>query len=180
MSGNKRANGFLKECMADALFALMKEKEFSKITVNEIAETAGVNRSTWFRNFDTKLEALTYKIVQLWCRWADEHGLAEKNRYTTENAYDFFHFCHANRELLELMLNAGLQSAIYEAFYEIMKPHFEAGATERYQSRYLSYGLFGMLGEWIKGQYRESPDEMVAIYYRIINRNGITDSEGIL
>ena len=90
MSGNKRANGFLKECMADALLALMKKREFSKITVNEIAETAGVNRSTWFRNFDTKTEALTYKIVQLWYRWADEHGLAEIKRYTTDNAYDFY------------------------------------------------------------------------------------------
>ena len=48
---------FLKECMSDALLALMSRKPLAKITVDEIAATAGVNRSTWFRNFGSKEEA---------------------------------------------------------------------------------------------------------------------------
>ena len=40
----------------------MKEKPFSKITINDISDAAGVNRSTWFRNFDTKNDALTFKL----------------------------------------------------------------------------------------------------------------------
>ena len=48
---------FLKECMSDALLALMSRKSLAKITVDEIAATAGANRSTWFRNFGSKEEA---------------------------------------------------------------------------------------------------------------------------
>ena len=69
MGSNARASGFLKECMADALIQLMPQKEFSRITVNEIAAAAGVNRSTWFRHFETKNDALTFKLVQLWLRY---------------------------------------------------------------------------------------------------------------
>lgn len=69
MGTNIKATQFLKECMADALIKYMSEKDFSKITVNEIAESAGVNRSTWFRNFESKTDALTFKLVQLWNRY---------------------------------------------------------------------------------------------------------------
>lgn len=46
MGASPKTTDFLKECMADALLQVMKEKPFSKITVNEIADSAGVNRST--------------------------------------------------------------------------------------------------------------------------------------
>lgn len=92
MGSSRKTTDFLKECMADALLRTMKEKPFSKITVNEIADAAGVNRSTWFRNFSDKNEAITFKLIQLRHRWADGHGMKERRRYTLDNAADFFDF----------------------------------------------------------------------------------------
>ena len=88
MGSNARASGFLKECMADALIQLMPQKEFSRITVNEIATAAGVNRSTWFRHFETKNDALTFKLVQLWLRYTAVQPQISQH-YTLENAHDF-------------------------------------------------------------------------------------------
>ena len=45
MGASPRTSDLLKECMADALLRAMKEKSFEKITVTEITEAAGVNRS---------------------------------------------------------------------------------------------------------------------------------------
>ena len=63
---------FLKECMADALIQLLKTKELDKITISEVCLLAGVNRSTWFRNFKDKKEAISYKLVTLWYNWTNE------------------------------------------------------------------------------------------------------------
>ena len=60
MGSNIKTVGFLKECMSDALLKLMNEKKFSQITIHEISAEAGVNRSTWFRNFTSKEDAITY------------------------------------------------------------------------------------------------------------------------
>lgn len=79
MGQNAKATDFLKECMADALIQKMQEKPFEKVTVNEIADLAGVNRSTWFRNFKTKNDALSFKIVILWNRYRNDHGLSSEN-----------------------------------------------------------------------------------------------------
>lgn len=155
--------------MADALVRLMQVKEFSKITVNEISATAGVNRSTWFRNFSSKNDALIFRLVLLWNRWADERGLKENPRYTIDNSPDFFLFCYQNRSFLGALYSAGLETVLYESFHRIIMPQYEADADEYYQGRFYSYGLFGMLDEWLKRDFKESPEDMTRLFYKIMN-----------
>lgn len=168
MSGKAMTTEFLKECMADSLLALMRKKELSRITINEIAEGAGVNRSTWFRNFETKNEALTFKLVTAWERWAREHELIERHLYSLENAGDFFLFNYENRRVLMTIYGANMQATIYEAFYQVMMPRFGADAQEYYETRFYANGLFGLLDEWVKRDFRETPEEMTAIFFRIV------------
>ena len=68
MARGSKTTEFLKECLSDALIRLMREKKIEKISVKEIADTAGVGRATWFRNYTSKSEALTFKLVQVWNR----------------------------------------------------------------------------------------------------------------
>lgn len=162
--GNKTTE-FLKECLSDALIRLMRDKEFEKISVKEIADTAGVGRATWFRNYTSKNEALTFKFVQAWNRWSDEHAIVVRNRFTLDNAQDFFQFNYEIRHILHIVYNANMQPSVYDAFYQVMMPQYGANAMECYQARFYSYGLFVLLDEWIKRGFKESPDEMVHIFY---------------
>lgn len=168
MGASPKTTEFLKECMADSLLRLMREKPFSKITVNEIAQAAGVNRSTWFRNFDTKNEALTFKLVRLWNRWADDHGLKERCRYTLDNAEDFFAFNGSIKELLSEIYREGLQACVYNAFYQVMMPQYGADPAECYEARFYSYGLFGLLDEWIKRGFCETPEQITALFRKMM------------
>lgn len=159
---------FLKECMADALLELMKEKQFSKITVKDISEAADVNRSTWFRHFNTKNEAITFKLIQLWNRWADNKDIKERHRYTLDNANTFFQFNYSIKDVLLKIYQSDLQSCVYEAFYQIMMPQYGINPIECYRARFYSYGLFGLLDEWIKRGFYEKPEEMAQLIKKII------------
>ena len=169
MGASPKTTDFLKECMADALLQLMLKKDFARITVNEIADAAGVNRSTWFRNFANKNEAITFKLVRMWYRWADEHGIKEHHRYTIENAGVFFAFNYSIKDILDVIHRAELQSCIYEAFYEVMMPQYGTNAFECYESRFFSYALFGLLDEWIKRGFYESVEQMAENVKKICN-----------
>lgn len=151
---------FLKECIADALIRLMAHKPFDKITIQEIVEQAHVGRATYFRNFSSKYEVITYKLVRLWKRWAEEHQFKDEDRYSLDHAEHFFAFNASIRDLHQRIYAAGLQATIFDAFYQIMRPPPDADALELYRNRFLSYGLFGLLDEWIQRGYRESPKEM--------------------
>lgn len=163
MGGNLKTTEFLKECLADALIKLLKTKPIEKITVPEIAETASVGRTTYFRNFTTKNEVITFKLVRLWERWAEEHNLTERRKYTVNNALEFFNFNYSIRDLLSLLYEKNLRSTIYDAFHSIMVAQYGANPAECYKSRFYSYGLFGLLDEWITRGFYESPEEMAKI-----------------
>ena len=172
MGASPKTTDFLKECMADSLLLLMKEKPLSKITINEITQAAGVNRSTWFRNFETKNDALTFKLVRLWYRWADEHGMKERRRYTIDNAETFFTFNDSIKDILTGIYQAELQFCVYDAFFQVMKPQYGADPAECYESRFYSYGLFGLLDEWIKRGFCETPEQMTALFRRMMKGQG--------
>lgn len=169
MGRGTKTTDFLKECMADALIELMSQNPFDKITITEITTEAGVGRSTWFRNFTDKSDALTFKLIRLWERRADEHNITIRDRYAIENAREFFEFNLEQRAILQTLYAANLQSAVYNAFYRIMVLRHSADTEERYSARFYSYGLFGLLDEWIRRDFAESVDEMINVV------KGLTD-----
>ena len=170
MGGNTKTTDFLKECMADSLLNLMQEKDFAKITINEIAAGAGVNRSTWFRHFNTKNDAITFKLVHAWKRWAKGHMLTEYHHYIPENALDFFQFNFENRRILTVLCEANLHATIYDAFYQVMMPQFGADPEECYEIRFYANGMFGLLDEWQRRDFRETPEEMARFFLNIMRK----------
>lgn len=163
MGRGTKTTEFLKECMADALIELMRQKPLDKITITEITAEAGVGRSTWFRNFTDKSDALTFKLIRLWERCADEHNISVRDRYTVDNARNFFEFNLEHSDILQTIYAANLQSAVYNAFYRVMVLRHGSDIEERYSARFYSYGLFGLLDEWIRRDFAESVDEMVKL-----------------
>lgn len=160
MGASPRTSDLLKECMADALLRAMKEKSFEKITVTEITEAAGVNRSTWFRNFESKDEALTFKLILLWYQWAGEHGMRDCRRYTAENVEDFFAFNASIQPVLETIYHAEQLPCVYDAFCHVMSAKSETTPAQAYEARFYSYGLFGLLDEWIGRGFCETPQQL--------------------
>jgi len=160
MGASPETTAFLKECLADAFVELLDEKPAAKITVTEIASRAGVGRTTYFRNFASKEDMLTFKLIRLWEKWAEEHQLAERYNFTLDNALTFFEFNLSIRPLLELIYKHGLQTSIYNAFYETMYRPEGADPLDVYRKRFYSYGIYGVLDEWIVRGFMETPEQM--------------------
>lgn len=72
-------NEFLKECIADALIKLLQEKPMENISISEITDLAGVGRSTYYRNFTSKEDILSFKLHLLGKRWAQEEGVSDNS-----------------------------------------------------------------------------------------------------
>ena len=157
---------FLKECLADALIQLLEDKPMDKITIPEIAKLAGVGRTTYFRNFNSKVEMLSFKLILLWERWTDDYNV-RKRSLSPDDALSFFQFNYGIRTLLALMYSRGLQTALYGAFNTYLTPQPDAKLPERYKSSFYSYGLFGLLDEWILRGFCETPEQMAKIVTEI-------------
>ena len=53
-----------------------------------------------------------------------------------------------------------------------MMPQYSADVKECYQSRFYSYGLFGLLDVGAKRGFKESPEETVTIFCQVMEDRG--------
>jgi len=76
-------NQFSKECIATALIELMKTKEYSSITITEIAKKSGMSRMTYYRNYTSKDDVLIQYLDSVGEK-IQELVASSKNPYDTE------------------------------------------------------------------------------------------------
>lgn len=160
---SRRASGteFLKECIADALIKLMDGKPYDKITVQEITDCANVGRATYFRQFSSKDDVLIYKIRLLWRRWAENRSLNKKNILSAENLMTFFEFIYSIRGISSVLVKAEKMNVLIIALSSEFGLDEPNDPYELYCFRYVAFGLTGVLAEWIKRDYLESPRDMI-------------------
>ncbi len=160
MARSSKVTDFLKECIADAILELLKEKSIDKITVDEIAAVSGVGRASYFRYYKRKEDAITFKFVKMWERWTEENSVAVKNSFAVENARTFFTYNYSIRDILTLVYKNNLRDAVYDSFRQLMLTETER-IEDYYKAAFYANGLFGLLDEWVKRGFTESVDDMV-------------------
>lgn len=163
MGQREQTKEHLKECMADALASLLKQKPLRDITIDEITAQAGVGRMTYFRNFHSKKELITYKLIRLWAHYTEENKLKERHRFSYDNALHFFQYNREISDFLRTIYAAGLEDALFDSFSAIMLPPNSDDVQEWYRERFYSYALFGILDGWIRRDFAESAEEMAEI-----------------
>lgn len=168
MSRTAESTQRTKEKISDAMIGLLERKSFDRITIDELVRKAGVGRNSYFRNFQTKEEVISFKLIKLWERYAAENELCERNFFNIDNAYAFFDFNSSIKPLLKTLYCANVQNAVFEAVYTIMLPPEEKNIQKWYREKFYSYGLIGLLDGWVRTGFNETPEEMRDILLNIM------------
>ena len=148
--------------MADALLMLMAKKDYANITISEITQKAGVNRSTFYRNFTSKDNIIKYYFNQI------IYKLHSKGSSTPPLIEDYFleiftHYYKYKKELL-LMYKAKITYIILEALNETFSAIRSDTTLENlYATYYHTGGVYNDFLLWFDGEMAQTPAEMAAI-----------------
>lgn len=153
----------LRDCMAESLIRLMEKKNITDIAVKEITDDAGVGRVTWFRLFESKEDALGWHMQRLWEEYLKKKGYGEKKPSDQENGELFIHFTYENRELLKLIFHQGEKYALFDAYERLILPEDSQDVLAAYISRCAAYAVVGIVDEWVRRDFRETPDQLLAL-----------------
>lgn len=123
---------FLKDCMADAVIKLLEKYTLNEIQVKQICDVSGFHRASWFRAFDSKHEAVTYKMVRLWEQWCNSHGVEVRDEFTLDNAETFFQYNYEVRDITRLLYHRGLMPDLAASFTTILRDRHEDSPIETY------------------------------------------------
>jgi AcrR family transcriptional regulator len=173
-----------RKLLGDALRSLMKERSFSAISVQDIAERATVNRATFYAHYPGK-EELAASVLQ------DDLNAALARRFSqcpslspedlTTIAVSVFEFvgsmhtdCQAEAAHLESVAGQALQNGLYElmegwlSHNNAYKQRFP-GISKETIATMLAWGIYGAALRWSASPRRPPAEqvcrEIVALFF---------------
>ena len=151
--------------LGNALKECCRHKSFSKISISDITSTCHLNRQTFYYHFEDKYELLE------WVYYEDGFKDLQKNI-----SFENWHF-HMEK-LLETMLEdrifyentiSSYPVSFQKGLFEILCSLFQQAICSldgrnklnqqeiQYYSRFYSYGMCGLIMDWVNGGMKTSP-----------------------
>ena len=169
MENTLTLNKTVRESLALALIRLLKKKDFSSITVSEIVKLAGVSRSSFYRNFESKEQLLLSYLYDLYKDFfGSDEFLASMPKYNKMQEFLLprFQFIKRNRDLFLVLRKHNL---LYYAFEQLENDmiHLLTGYNSTIPDYYramFSGSCAGIIRMWIDHGFKESEEEMMQIF----------------
>lgn len=164
-----------KEYIAKSLLILMKNKNYNNITIEEITNKAGVNRSTYYRNFDSKESIIEFFLDEIMSNYIADYAKLQTNSMETYLYTIFKHFYYYKNELL-LIYKSGLSyillNVLNNRFNEIYNLK-EINPELQYKLYYHIGGIYNNYILWFSHDMKETPEQLVDIIYSA-NKSSLT------
>ncbi len=155
----KNQTAFFKLCLADSIIKLLKTEELDEIHVSDICREAGIGRTTFYRYFNSrnsKEELLVFKITYEWERYAEGYREAVER----DKGFALACFIYENKRIFSLLYRRGLIDAIMRAFEELIPADTACDKDASYLMSFFAYGYFGIIYQWIKYDFDETPEQV--------------------
>ena len=176
--------------MDEAFLELIEKKDFAYITVKEICEKAGVNRSTFYLHYETVADLLKesaqhiidgfvasmpYDTADFLERLGDR-PLDELYLITPEYLTPYLSYIKENRRIFRTTVEHASTLMMDNAYAELNRHVFEPildrfgvpTADRRYMMQFYISGLIAIISEWLKNDCKDSPDRIISVMQKCI------------
>lgn len=179
--------------MDEAFLELLEKKDFTYITVKEICEKAGVNRSTFYLHYETVSDLLAesarYIITQFveamphdtaeFMLQIQTRPLEELYLITPEYLTPYLNYIKKHRRIFRttleqasvLGMNDAYLSLNRHVFMPILNRYQVPLSSQKYMMPFYINGLMGIVNEWLKEDCEDSIERMISVIQVCIPRS---------
>lgn len=167
--------------MDEALLALLEKKDYDFITVKEVCQTAGVNRSTFYLHYEKMDDLLEETVSYVHNKFMDKLSLIgevddpTKVILTTDRFLKpYLSFIKENKKIYKLMhdkpylfnLNK-ITKNLYKEIFDIALSNFKVKEEEKkYIFAFYTEGVIGIIKRWIDDDCKDEIDFIIHIIER--------------
>lgn len=178
--------------MDEAFLELIEKKDFAYITVKEICEKAGVNRSTFYLHYETVgdllaesaqhiiddfVEFMPYDTVEFLEKMQDR-PLDELYLITPEYLTPYLTYIKEHRRIFKVTVEQASTLRMTDAYQKLNRyiftpilNRFEVPPEEqKYVMQFHISGLMAIIDEWLKEDCRDSIEHIISVMQRCIKR----------
>lgn len=149
-----------KSYIAQSLMLLMQEKPYAGISIDEITAKAGVNRSTYYRNFSSKEDIVKFYITQMIYEYRNFFNKNDSFKIHFEKL--LIHYLKYKKELLLIYKN-GLTHILLEIlnnFYKPLMKNKSLSFEEEVKIYWYNGAIYNSFLRWVSNEMRDTPKEL--------------------
>ena len=168
MKENFTLNKAIREAILQGLMKLLKTRRLENITVQDLTKVAGVSRSSFYRNFESKEQVLFLYLKELYQAFLAE----EKRSGRTDRKALLVSRFHFIREHQDLFWALHRNNLIFVAFDKMEMDIISmlSGTDQTLDDYYramLSGSFAAIIDKWFDHSLRESDEQMAELFCRI-------------
>lgn len=181
-------------CMDEALIALLEQKDLEYITVKEICEKAGVNRSTFYLHYETigdllneAMESVNRRFLACFAQRERDFNIRDRKPedlvlITEDYLRPYLQFIRENKNVYRASFRNPREMRADARFKDLKKYILEPilkkfGVREESWNYYVAYyieGTAAIIKEWLKNDCQEPVETMITIMEECIRPDGGT------
>jgi AcrR family transcriptional regulator len=189
----KRGNGMIdneidrrvirtRQIIHEALISLMMEKQYEKITVQDIIDRANVGRSTFYSHFDTKDELMKSSIEHMLelLNQHMSHVTEDNDKQRLIPVVEFFKHIQENSRLMKALVKGKSADLFIDKVQTFLNEKIEAYIYSRLSKEqeitvplpilinYTSSTLIFLLKWWLDNKMQYTPEQMEQYFHELV------------
>lgn len=165
-----------KRLLKDSLISLLAQKDIYQISIRELCEDAGLNRSTFYKYYGSQYDLLKDMENDMLCHIT---GTLENRSDTIspQTVIHIFTYLESNLQLSRLLINNNVDpdfpkklfglEPIQEGLFSVLKVQF-GEAEMPYVTTYVTYGCYHLIRKWINKDEREPAETMALLLLELV------------
>lgn len=163
---NVESNRITKECIQTALILLLENQEFDEITITNLVKKAGVSRTAYYRNYNSKEDVLYELLNELVKQSIDA---IESSNGSLEKCLTLFEKTMDNADTFILLHKAHFGDIMLTKITESLVAQVpETLKYEKMRQIALSGAIYNILRLWILNGMNETSVEMAEQYAKVV------------
>ena len=151
---NINQNKIVCESLREAIIILMESTEYSKITITELCQKAGVSRMAFYNNYSSKDNLLKQVIFFQTNRLIDQIGSPFREKTPKEWYVKLFEYIYVNNKYLKIIFNSGLKFEYLSAINDLVLHSTEIAVIDRYLRLMWAGGMVNTIIYWVESNLK--------------------------
>ncbi|WP_340033471.1 TetR/AcrR family transcriptional regulator [Paenibacillus sp. FSL E2-0202] len=167
---NIESNRITRNCIETALILLMKDKCFKDISITEIVKRAGVSRTAYYRNYNSKEDILRSLMEDIMDKVMDSMELQFPIKNTFKYWNSLFQTLEKHYESISILIRANFDDLILKEINSKARESLTNNAVETYKSYFWIGAIYNVALAWVQDGMKQTVEEMATICLNIVDR----------
>lgn len=172
MDKRKDAGQGVKDRLFRTLVELAGREDWPRLTVTELIERSGVARASFYRNFKSIEDLITYGIERMAQLYHEGKPLCGEDFHSRQAMVYNFRFYKEHSGLVLAFHKAKLSTSLLDVITDCEIDacgDMPVSSISRYELYFFSGAFYNMMLCWLENGARETPEAMADEFLRIVN-----------